>query len=87
MHIFRPGKSLPVVEEDVWDPEVLGMDDHGADLAVLAAVPRQLIVLPALTGTGVTIWLIVLPALTGPGVTIWLIVLTALPGPGSLSGL
>ena len=34
--------NVPVVEEDVWDPEISRLDDHTVHSAVLGGVPGHL---------------------------------------------
>ena len=41
-------KKAPVVEQEIWNPQVSRVDNHGIDSSKLRAVPSQLIVLPGL---------------------------------------
>ena len=41
--------ALPVVHEQVRHPQLLGVDAHLVDVAVLGTVPRQVVVRPVLS--------------------------------------
>ena len=41
--------ALPVVHEQVRHPQLLGVDAHLVDVAVLGPVPRQVVVRPVLS--------------------------------------